>query len=346
MKSSLSPFSRRRFLRSACTAGAAAAVLGLTGSITPLRALASAGLSGPHTEQQTRLLMGTMVTLTAVTPDRERAREAFALAFAEMERQVALFDRRDASSALGVLNAQGSLLDAPRELLTVLDTSQRLGLATEFAFNPAITPVVDLLAAARARSVLPGYSDADLKEALALARPDGLRLSGRSARLERSGMRLTLDGIAKGHIADAASRVLAENGLPNHMVNAGGDIRASGHAASGKPWTIGIQHPAKAGALLASVSLDNGALATSGSYESYYDQKQSRHHLISHLTGKSADIASITVRADTAMRADGLATALALMPPAQAIRFAEQRAKAACLIVDSQGRRFASANWT
>lgn len=345
MKALQSSLSRRRFLRSACTAGAAAALLGLTGSLTPLRVLASTGLSGLHTEQQTRLLMGTMVTLTAATPDRNRAQEAFALAFAEIERQVAIFDRRNDSSALGLLNAQGGLTDAPIELLVVLDASQRLGLETGFAFNPAITPVVDLFAAAKTDAALPGYNDADLKQALALAQPGGLRLTGRSARLDRNGMRLTLDGIAKGYIADAASRVLAENGLPNHMVNAGGDIRASGHSASGKPWSIGIQHPGQAGALLAAVPLGNGALATSGSYENYYDRGKSRHHLISHLTGKSADITSITVRAATAMQADSLATALALMPPVQAIRFAEERAKAACLIVDSQGRRFSSANW-
>lgn len=327
--------SRRHFLKSACMAGAAFAASGLI----PLPVFAASC----RTEQQTRLLMGTMVTLTAVTPGPAAAENAFASAFAEIERQIAFFDRRNAASALGTLNSSGGLNDAPPELLTVLDVSLRLGQATGYAFNPAVTPLVDLLASAEG-GALPGYADSDLKHALSLAAPGGIRLNGRSVRLERSGMLLTLDGIAKGYIADAASRALDRAGFHNHMVNAGGDIRVSGRNAEGRPWTIGVQHPGNKNELIAAVPVASGGIATSGSYENSYNARQTRHHLVSHLTGKSADVTSVTVRAQNTMEADALATALALMPPVQALQCAK-KARASALIVDGQGRVFKSADW-
>ena len=329
------PLSRRHFLKSACLAGAALAASGLM----PVNVFAAPG----RVEQQTRLLMGTIVTLTAVTPSVAQAEDAFAAAFAEMERQIAVFDRRNGSSALGQLNSGARLADAPAELLAVLAASARLGQATEHAFNPAVSPLVDLLASAK-NGPLPGYGDSDLKQALALSAPGGVRLSGRSVRFERSGMALTLDGIAKGFIADAASGVLARQGLSDHMVNAGGDIRVSGRNAEGRPWTIGIQHPGNRNGLAASIAIASGGIATSGSYENSYNARQTRHHLVSHLTGNSADVTSVTVRAESAMEADALATALALLPPAQALGCAKD-ARASALIIDRHGRLFKSEDW-
>ncbi len=342
----MSPFhamlTRRGFLQKTCSIGAALAVAGIAQGLLPSGSLAASGQA--KTEQQTRLLMGTLVTLTAVSPDPARAQEAFALAFAEIERLIAVFDRHDAGSALGQLNAAGSLASPPKELAHVLGEALALGRSTEFAFNPAITPLVELFERAKAsRSGLPGYGNSDFRHALALADPAAIQCKDGRIRLEREGMRLTLDGIAKGYIADMASETLSRKGVRDHMVNAGGDIRVSGRAASGEPWRVGVQHPGKAEGLLTAVPV-SGAIATSGSYEKYYDRSRGRHHLISHVTGKSADIASVTVRAATAMQADALATTLAFLPPAQALRYAQERS-ASCLIVNRQGECFVSSNW-
>lgn len=349
MKNPLSFISRRCFLKSA----GALAACGLAGGLVPLPAFAGQGRDEAAPAQQTRLLMGTLVTLTALAPDPARADAAFARAFAEMERLIAVFDRRNAASALSVLNAEGSLSAAPPELLAVLRESDRLGRETEFAFNPAVAPVLELFEAARSASGGTASArpirldDKALAEALDLAKPGGIRRAdGGAVRLERGGMRLTLDGIAKGYIADAASRSLTADGLANHMVNAGGDIRASGFARSGRPWSVGIQDPDHPNRIVAGTSAVNCGIATSGSYENYFDRSHSQHHLISHLTGKSPDMAGITVKAPTAMQADALATALALLPPAQAVRYVNARANVACLIIGRQGQQYSSANWS
>lgn len=338
--------SRRRFLRQACTAGAVLAAASALSSLAPLTAFASSGgrKNGREaTEQQTRLLMGTFVTLTAVTADTAAARGAFAAAFAEVERLVGIFDRRAGHSALSQLNRHGSLSGAPEELFLVLSEADRVAAATGEAFNPAIAPVVDLLATANAQGALPTFTDAGVRDALALSAPARIVTSGAGLRLPRTGMRLTLDGIAKGFIADAASRALRRAGLVNHMVNAGGDIAVSGHSGAGKPWNIGVRYPGNAGALLGTAVIGSGGIATSGPYEQNYTRSGSRNHLISHLTGKSAEALSVTVRSSSAMRADALATALALVPPAEALRLVQ--GSDACLIVDNGGRRYSSAHW-
>lgn len=336
--------SRRDFLRISGMFGAGLGLLGLSGGFCP-PAVFAAPRGSLDTQQQSRLLMGTLVTITAAGAEQGRAEEAFALAFAEMERLIVVFDRHSPSSALSVLNAEGSLSSAPPELSRVLAASARLGAATDYAFNPAITPVVDLFAQSRASGRLPHFDDHELAEALALAGPGEIRFEGRAIRLGRSGMRLTLDGIAKGFIADAASDVLARQGIVNHMVNAGGDIRVMGNAADKRPWKIGIQHPDKAGELLATAPVNAGGIATSGNYEQAYNRSRSSNHLISHLTGKSSEIASVTVKAPSAMQADSLATALALMPPARALAYVEKYTTGSCLIVDRFGRCYVSRSW-
>jgi thiamine biosynthesis lipoprotein len=334
--------SRRAFVRRLAGLGLTAGAIGL-GGLSPLPALAAK--EHRWSVQETRLLMGTIVTITAASADAPRARAAMAAAFAEMDRLIALFDRRKASTALAVLNDQGALAGPPPELTAVLRESARLAARTGNAFNPAVAPLVDLLARGRAAGSLPAFDDQALAEALEQSQPGPVALEGTHIRLGRSDMRLTLDGIAKGYIADAASRVLAAQGAPDHIVNAGGDIRVSGLAADQRPWRIGVQAPGVNGGILAETSLTGGGIATSGNYEQAYTADGSRNHLLSGLTGNSADIASVTVRADSAMRADALATALSLMPPVLALRHVEKYTYASCLIVDRQGRRYATGSW-
>lgn len=82
-------------------------------------------------------------------------------------------------------------------------------------------------------------------------------------------------GLVKGWAAQQVSDVLLAHGLPDHVVNAAGDLVISGAptpgAADPQPWRVGISDPATIGALSGSVELAPGphrwALATSGPAE-------------------------------------------------------------------------------
>ena len=132
-----------------------------------------------------------------------------------------------------------------------------------------------------------------------------------TVRLARSGVQLDFGGIAKGYAVDQAVEALREHGVHQGMVNAGGDLRLLGRHPDGNPWVVGVQHPLTPVRLLLALSLDTGAVATSGNYMRYRVYNGRRYgHLLHPERGYPADTAlSMTVIAPTAMRADALATA-------------------------------------
>ena len=338
---SLNTYTRRHFLHTACAFGATA----LAASLLPTRLLAAPLAEDSALTQETRLLMGTVVTITAHGSSASHRTHAVEEAFAAILAGVAIFDRRNPASALGALNTAGSLENAPAPLLAVLEEARILGLASGHLFNPAIQPVVDLLTANKTTKQHIHVDAQALAHAMSLADPAAVSITGGRITLGKSGMGLTLDGIAKGHIADTAAAALTAAGIANHMVNAGGDIRVSGLNPQKKPWRIGIENPMRTGHSFATVALSNTGIATSGGYENYFDASRQTHHLVNPRTGTSPKMASVTVVAPTTMQADALATTLAFMPPSQAVAFVAPYKDTACLIIGRSGERYASPSW-
>jgi thiamine biosynthesis lipoprotein len=105
-------------------------------------------------------------------------------------------------------------------------------------------------------------------------------------RLPRPGMELDLGGIGKEYAVDRAATVLAEAGVGAALVNLGGDLRAVGRRTDGNAWRLGIAHPRNTGAVLASIPLHAGALATSGDYERFFEVDRQRYcHILDPRTG-------------------------------------------------------------
>ncbi len=100
------------------------------------------------------------------------------------------------------------------------------------------------------------------------------------------GMELDLGGIGKEYAADRTATICHEMGIHHGLVNLGGDIRVIGPHPDGSPWRIGIRHPRMPEALLASVVLSQGGLASSGDYERCIEIAGQRYsHLLDPNTG-------------------------------------------------------------
>jgi thiamine biosynthesis lipoprotein len=82
-----------------------------------------------------------------------------------------------------------------------------------------------------------------------------------------AGMQIDFGGVVKEYAADRAAALCRQAGVHHGFANLGGDVRVIGPRPDGTPWRIGIQHPRRPGALLRTVALAEGALATSGDYE-------------------------------------------------------------------------------
>jgi thiamine biosynthesis lipoprotein len=165
--------------------------------------------------------------------------------------------------------------------------------------------------------------------------------------LERDGMGITLDGIAKGYIVDAMAAVLQAHGIDRFLIDAGGDIRTSGLREDGRGWLVAIRDPRHGGILPGALRLSDGAVATSGGYEARYDPEGSWHHIVSSRTGRSpAEALSVTVTGPNVYAADALATAALLMSPGEGVRFIDSLPGFECMVIDAAGRQALSAGWT
>lgn len=285
----------------------------------------------PGMRPQSQLLMGTIVSISAVHSSKNLADEGIAKAFARMAELEKVFSRHDSSSLLGILNAQGSLQDIHPALRSLLEESLLLYKNSHGAFDISVAPLVDLLESGRA-------TDKELAEARALADISSLQIDKTAIRLNKSGMALTLDGIAKGAIIDEASKAMREAGLENFILNAGGDIYAAGAKEPGKSWKIAIESPEKDGKYPAVISLTDRAVATSGGYER-------PGHLINPKNGNEAlTYRSVSVSAPSVKEADALATALSSMPLQSAKAFVAARPGCSALFIDTKGKLHSS-NW-
>jgi len=150
-------------------------------------------------------------------------------------------------------------------------------------------------------------------------------------------LQLDLSAIAKGFGADYVAEQLAAAGLPNSLVEIGGDLRVQGHNAAGKPWRIGVEQPSfQREGVQQAVELDNGGVATSGDYRNFFRQNgQMYSHILDPRLGRPVerDLASVTVIADNAAMADALATGLTVMGREAALALAEQQNLPVFLII-------------
>ena len=281
-----------------------------------------------------RPAMGTLVSVVAVHPSGTRAEEAIEAAFAEMDRLIGILSRHDSASPLAHLNRTGQLNDTPPELAHVVGQALRYHRLSGGAFDVTVKPLVDLFETAT-RAPTP----AERAEVGELVGAENVEMSRRRIGLKRSGMGITLDGIAKGYIVDRMSEALIRQGVFSFLVNAGGDIRASGHREDGRPWTVAVRDPSRPDAFSDVVSLTDGAVATSGNYEKGYE-----HIFGTDRNGSSQR--SVCVTAQSAMAADALATALFVMEPAAGRRLARSTPRCEYFVVDGRGSSASSPGWT
>lgn len=294
---------------------------------------------------QTRLKMGTFVTMTAVHESRQQAEEAIGRAFEEMDRLVGIFSRHDTNTPLSVLNQNGVLNDPPPELVDIMLRSLRYHGVTRGAFDVTVKPLIDLFVETVAKHGQIPTGD-DINNAMARVGSDLVDVSRRQIRLARPGMGITLDGVAKGHIVDCASEVLTRHGIENHLVNAGGDIRTRGARPNGDPWKIAVQDPEGRGNYPAVIELGSGAVATSGNYEIYFDQNKIFHHVVDPRTGLSPTHGtSVSVVAPSVMQADALSTAVFVLEPVEGTRLIDGMRGGECMVVARDGTRYQSEGW-
>ena len=145
-----------------------------------------------------------------------------------------------------------------------------------------------------------------------------------------SGMEIDFGGIGKEYAVDRAAALVGSL-TQSCLLNFGGDLRALGPHANGRPWEVGIEAVDRLSSASQVIDVYRGGVATSGDSRRYLLKDGRRYgHILDPTTGEPVTEAprSVTVVADTCTQAGMLAT-LAML-----------QGKAAKRFLDAQGVRY------
>ncbi len=230
----------------------------------------------------------------------------------------------------------------PPELAAVAAEALRIAALTGGAFDPTVAPLVRLwgfgphgraegvpspaaIAAARARI--------DWRALEVRASPPALRRT-------RPGIAADFSSTAKGLAADAMSALLTAEGLPRHLVQVGGDVRAGAAADGTSGWSVAIEQPhTETRGIAGVVPLADRAVSTSGNYRNFFQVSGRRHgHIIDPRTGQPVDgeLAAVSVVHASCATSSSLATGLFVLGPEEGMRLAREQ-KLACLFFVRRG---------
>jgi thiamine biosynthesis lipoprotein len=223
----------------------------------------------------------------------------------------------------------------------VLDSASRISTSTQGAFDVTVGPLVDLWGFGpqyRTQRVPNDDIIERVRESVGYQHVQTDPSAGAIRKTHRR-TQVDLNAIAPGYGVDRVAMILDRQGVDGYLVEIGGEFRARGSTAAGRPWRVGIERPVEGRRLLGEiVVLENRAIATSGTTRDFFEQ-DGRHysHCIDPATARPVEHPpmAVSVVADTAMEADGWATALLVLGPERGYSLAQARGLEALLVTAS-----------
>lgn len=163
-----------------------------------------------------------------------------------------------------------------------------------------------------------------------------------SVYLSDSLMSIHVGAVAKGYACELVKNDLVKNGYNQFVISAGGNVVAVGQDSENENgWNVGIQNPDThtTNDIVDTVEVKDKAVVTAGSYQRYFTVDGKRyHHIIDPATlMPTIYYDSVTVICDDSMVADFMATTLFILPPALAMRMAEDMPQLEAIWIDTDG---------
>jgi len=257
--------------------------------------------------------MGSRCEVRLYARDEASASACAQAAIADVRRLDAKYSRYRADSITAEINraaAAGGAIDVDAETATLLDYAATCFEQSDGLFD--LTSGILREAWSADRRELP---DTDtLQRLLACVGWSKVRWERPRLVFGVPGMEIDFGGVVKEYAADRAATLCAEGGFRHGLVDLGGDIKIVGPHPDGTPWVVGIQHPRNPEAVMATLDLFHGAIATSGDYERFVEIGGRRYsHILSPRTGMPVNgLAGVSVAAPECVVA-GSATTIAML---------------------------------
>lgn len=231
------------------------------------------------------------------------------------------------------------------DFATVMAVSEQVFQQSHGAFNPSLAPLISLWGFDRdpddawptEQQVALAQANSNFASLRFVATPEP------TLQRTQAGVQVNFSAIAKGYAVDELVRLLQGAGYSDLLVDIGGELRALG-ANDGVPWRVGIERPDQEGVVVQEViTLQDQAIATSGDYRNYRTKGGKRFsHILDPRTGYPIEhsVASVSVRASSAMVADAWATAL-LVNGLAGLKTCDEL-QLACLMIVREGKEYIS----
>lgn len=282
-----------------------------------------AGCGAGRSETKTLFAMDTVMDLTAYGPKAQAALDA---AEEELRRLDALLAADGPDSDIARANgAMGQSVTLSAESGEVLEQALALCADTDGALDVTIYPVMRLWGFDTKDYRVP--EEGELVTILGYVGYAAVTLEGDRLTVP-AGMELDLGAVGKGYAADKILSLWREMGVTSGLLNLGGNVQCLGAKPDGSDWVIGIRDPAAEDATLCTVTGQDMAVVTSGSYQRFFEENGvTYHHIMDPATARPADSGalSVSVIGDSGLLCDGLSTALFVMGPDRAADYWRQR---------------------
>ena len=284
-------------------------------------------------------IMGTRISVSLWHEDQAQADILIEQVMAEMRRIDKAFSPYKDQSELSQLNRQaaaGETVTVSEEMARLLDKSLYYGRLSDGAFDITFASV------GRYYDYRAGETPSESQREALLPAIDyrHVQLQNRQVRYQHPAVYIDLGGIAKGYAVDRAINLLAQAGVKNASVSAGGDSRLLGDRR-GRPWLVGIKQPRGSEGVAISLPLENTAFSTSGDYERYFidDKGEWVHHIINPRTGKSAEgIASVSILGPHTFDTDALSTTVFVLGVEKGLTLINQLPDFDAVIITRSGK--------
>ncbi|MEN8166373.1 MAG: FAD:protein FMN transferase [Pseudomonadota bacterium] len=298
----------------------------------------------PAEQQRTLYLFGTLLEISAYTDDPagfQAAVDQLEQRFQRMHEDWHAWKGEGELVRLNRALARGEPFPLSEELANLLLLGQAYSVQSEGLFNPALGRLIGLWGFHNDELPAgPPPSVESIRELVAaLPSMDDLLFDGYQLSSQNPQVQLDLGAFAKGYALNLAIDGLKAQGIRHAIVNAGGDLCASGRHGE-RPWRIGIRHPQGSGVIASLELKGDECVLTSGNYERYREFEGIRYaHILDPRTGYPVEhVASATVISRDATLADAAATALSVAGPEAWGRIAQRMSMDQVMLVDEAGR--------
>lgn len=271
------------------------------------------------TVSQTQFLMNTTIEikLYGKNIDKQKLEKIINNTFdviKEVEDNSTSYNEYDGNAA-SLNQNRGTYYQVNQDLIDQLSISIPFYNLTDGEFNIALFRTINLWRSSVTSNLLP-TKEQTLKS-LGTSTPNDIKIDVFNSRVFLpDDMEIDLGAVSKGYSLDKAVKFLKHSGIKKALINAGGNIFAVGSPIDRDYYNIAIQDPLNISKIIGTVKLkDNQVIATSGSYNRYFEiNKKKYSHILSGTTGYPTDLyKSVTVLTNKGIISDILSTSLFLL---------------------------------